>query len=77
MKNMENKISISFYTNTYQYIRLRNKTRIKEIRKSYERERLPVKQIIILYHCYFINGLLLFSGILIRNVKNIRNPNSI
>lgn len=74
MKNMENKISISFYTNTYV---LRNKTRIKEIRKSYERERLPVKQIIILYHCYFINGLLLFSEILIRNVKNIRNPNSI
>lgn len=45
---------------------IRFKTGIKEIRKNYERERLSVKEIIILYHCYFVDGSWLFSGILIR-----------
>lgn len=48
---MENNRSITFFFLQYMLVYvLRNKIWIKEIRKNYER--LPVKEIIILYHCY-------------------------
>lgn len=47
---MENNRGTTFFLQYMLVYVLRNKIWIKEIRKNYER--LSVKEIIILYHCY-------------------------
>lgn len=49
-KNIENNRGTTFFLQYMLVYVLRNKIWIKEIRKNYER--LSVKEIIILYHCY-------------------------